>query len=455
MFAIIDLETTGGSAKREKITEVAVYIHDGTRVVDEFVSLVNPEKSIPPHITRLTGIDNDMVAQAPKFYEIAKQLVEITEDMIFVAHNAGFDYSFMREEFRSLGYDYKRKKMCTVRLSRELLPGMPSYSLGNLCRDLNIEINGRHRAAGDAFATTKLFDVLLATQRGPDLIMEGNRNVLSDLHPKLDLDLVNNLPDTAGVYYFYNEAGELIYIGKSKNIRTRVLSHLRNMETRKGMNMRQQIVHVDCEVTGSELVALLKESGEIKQFRPVFNSAQKRSATTHSIVGSYDPFGYVQLSVEKTGKSQLPLMVFSSNQEAKEELYRITEKYQLCQKLNGLYKADRMCFHYTVRKCNGACIQEESHERYNGRAQDAMNSLKFHSQSFLVIDKGPNDENKSVVLVENGRYKGFGVVDTDVPVSDAEQLKEAIQPMAHNRDVQHIIRSYLRHHGVEKIIELE
>jgi DNA polymerase III subunit epsilon len=162
MYAIIDIETTGTSALFGKITEIAIFIHNGNEVTDSFTTLINPECLIPWNITRLTGISNEMVAEAPKFYEVAKQIVELTTGKIFVAHNAIFDYSFIKEEFKRLGYDYRRRMLCTVKLSRKLLPGHRSYSLGNICADMGININGRHRAAGDAFATVKLFELLLS-----------------------------------------------------------------------------------------------------------------------------------------------------------------------------------------------------------------------------------------------------------------------------------------------------
>ncbi len=162
MYAIIDIETTGQSSANGKITEIAIFVHDGFCVTDSFTTLINPECYIPGFITELTGIDNEMVRNAPKFYEVARRIVEITRDCIFVAHNVMFDYKFIQEEFKRLGYDYQRKTMCTVRLGRKFLPGHRSYSLGKICGDLDIRIEGRHRAAGDAFATVKLFELILA-----------------------------------------------------------------------------------------------------------------------------------------------------------------------------------------------------------------------------------------------------------------------------------------------------
>ena len=162
MYAVVDIETNGGSLRNAKITEIAIYLFDGVEIVDSYVSLVDPETTIPPFITRLTGITEDMVATAPKFYEIAKNIIEITEGAIFVAHSVSFDYNIVRVEFRRLGYDFKREKLCTVKLSRKLMPLQPSYSLGNLCESLNIVIDGRHRAGGDAKATVELFGLLLS-----------------------------------------------------------------------------------------------------------------------------------------------------------------------------------------------------------------------------------------------------------------------------------------------------
>jgi len=162
LFAIIDIETTGQSAKTGKITEVAIFIHNGFEITGSFTSLINPECYIPGFITNLTGIDNEMVRNAPKFYEVAKEIVEMTKDMIFVAHNVSFDYRFIQEEFKRLGYTYERQTMCTVRMGRKYIPGFKSYSLGKLCQELGISINGRHRAAGDALATVKVFELILA-----------------------------------------------------------------------------------------------------------------------------------------------------------------------------------------------------------------------------------------------------------------------------------------------------
>jgi DNA polymerase-3 subunit epsilon len=228
VYAIVDIETTGGSALLEKITEIAIYQHDGSKITGQFSTLINPERNIPYFITNITGITNEMVEDAPKFYEVAKKIIEYTEGRIFVAHNARFDYSFIRQEFKTLGYNYKRQVLDTISLSRKLIPGHQSYSLGNLCRDLKIEINGRHRASGDALATAKLFDLLInigGTINGKLSPLFRNTRI-SKLNPLLDISKLEDIPEEAGIYYFYNESGDLIYIGKSRNIRQRVMTHL-------------------------------------------------------------------------------------------------------------------------------------------------------------------------------------------------------------------------------------
>jgi len=178
LYTIIDIETTGTSTKNGKITEIAAFVHNGTEIVDSFTTLINPECHIPYFITKLTGIDDEMVQNAPCFYEVAKKIIEITAGNIFVAHNVGFDYRFIQEEFRRLGYDYKRKTMCTVKLGRKYLPGHASYSLGKLCSDLNIIIDDRHRATGDALATVKLFELLLEKHQEASLVPKNAQTSL-------------------------------------------------------------------------------------------------------------------------------------------------------------------------------------------------------------------------------------------------------------------------------------
>ncbi len=455
MYTIIDIETTGLSPEREKITEIAVYVYDGKEIVDEFVSLINPERSIPYFITRMTGITNEMVAEAPKFYEIAKKIIEITENRIFVAHNVEFDYGFIRAEFASLGYEFKRNKLCTVKLSRKILPGKGSYSLGKLTTQLGIKINNRHRAAGDALATVKLFDLLLKEDaKSKPLIEEMTYHSVKNLHPSFNKKILDELPEKTGVYYFFDENNKLIYVGKSKNIRSRVMQHLNNNSTNKAIEMKNNIVDVSYEVTGSELVALLFESSEIKKHMPKYNRSQRRTSFHHGLYSFEDEHGYINFEIRKNTGDDIPITSFNNVPGAKNFLEHLRERYTLCQKLCGLYKHNGACFHHGIKECNGACVQQESTDDYNQRAQTAIKSMEYRHNNFLIIDKGRSRNERAIIHINKGSYQGFGYADMEYATNNAEFLLDSVKPYQDNRDIQIIIKGYLHRHKVEKIVAL-
>jgi DNA polymerase-3 subunit epsilon len=455
VYAIVDIETTGGSSRIEKITEIAVYQHDGDTITGEFVTLVNPERNIPYFITNLTGITNEMVEDAPRFYEIAKKLIEFTEGRILIAHNARFDYSFIRQEFKSLGYNYKRSILDTVALSRKLFPGHRSYSLGNICRDLKITINARHRAAGDAFATVKLFEICL--QR--DLELNGRRSNLirntriSKLHPHLDLTKMNKIPEEPGVYYFYDEKGNLIYIGKSRNLLDRITTHLSNNTSNRSMEMRDAIADIGWEVTGSELIALLRESFEIKENKPVYNRAQRKTGFQWGIYNYYDNRGYMNFSFHQIREEGSHLSVFTSREKTRSKLMSITETYNLCQKLTGLYESEGACFHFHVGICKGACCGRELPADYNERAERALEEFVFAQRNFFIIDKGRSEEERCAVKIINGKFAGYGYFCINDMGFGLSAVHDCILPSEDNRDIQVILKSYLRRNRVEKIVE--
>lgn len=452
-YAIIDIETTGGSFVNSKITDVAILIHDGERVIDEFSSLVNPEIPIPKFIVGLTGISDEMVVNAPRFFEIAKQIVEITEDCIFVAHNISFDYNVMRSEFKNLGFDYRREHLCTVRASKYVIPGYKSYSLGKISKDLGIEIIGRHRAYGDALATSELFSILM--KKDPHNLEKFIQQEINPkkVHPQLDLTVVDELPKKVGVYYFYNEDNELIYIGKSKNIKSRVESHLRNATTRKAIEMRENVSNIKYEITGSELVALLKESDEIKYFKPKYNSAQRKTLYSYGLFEYFDGNGYRNLYVEKLkDKVERPITVFSSKLAAKTYLQTLCENSQLCQKLCGLYSSKDSCFQYQIKECLGACIQKESADAYNLRIEHALDALVFKATNFIIIDTGRSKFEKTFVLVENGVYRGFGFCNNRIKIEGPSKLIPYLIKKEDTKDVSSIIRSHIRDKNTNKII---
>ena len=455
MYAIIDIETTGGSARHEKITEIAIYLHDGEKKTGEYVTLVNPERNIPYFITNLTGISNEMVEDAPKFYEIARDIIEITEKRTIVAHNARFDYSFLREEFRALGYNYKRKLLDTVTLSRKFFPGYRSYSLGNICRDLGIEIIGRHRAAGDAIATARLFEMCMEKDEEMNGKVHGiiSNTRISKLHPSLDISKLEDIPEEAGIYYFYDENGKLIYIGKSKNLLSRITTHLSNNTTSRAMEMRDSIADIGWDSTGSELIALIRESFEIKTEKPMYNRAQRRTGFRWGIFSFHDENGYLVFCYRQVRDEESHLALFTSRERARSKLIQLTDSYNLCQKLTGLYETSGACFHSQVGLCRGACTLSETPEEYNIRAGRAVEEFIFAQRNFFIIDQGRNSDERCAVKIINGKYAGYGYFSINEIGFGLSAIHDCIIPSSDNRDIQVILKAYLKANRVEKIIE--
>ncbi|MDT0644875.1 exonuclease domain-containing protein [Zunongwangia sp. F363] len=450
MYAILDIETTGGKYNQEGVTEIAIYKFDGHKVVDQFISLVNPEQPIQPFVVGLTGINNDMLRNAPKFYEVAKRIVEITTDCILVAHNAKFDYRILRTEFRRLGFEYERKSLCTVELSKKLIPGLPSYSLGKLVRSLGIPLSDRHRASGDAQATVKLFKMLLTKDVEKDIVKNHVR-----LEPKKNLDtklvyLLEELPTITGVYYLHDENGEIIYIGKSKNIRKRVTQHFTN-EHPKAREMQKEVASVSYESSGNELIALLKENQEIKQNKPKYNHAQKGSIFSHALYHHTDDNGYINLKIGRAN-GRTNITTFTNLRQAKALLSTWVEEHQLCERLSGLEKGTGSCFNHSIKNCWGACAEEESAEDYNHRVKELINKYSYENQNMLVIDRGREVDEKSVLLIEDGEFKGMGYFNLNHQINNPDIVKSIITPMKNDRDTQHIIQNYLRKNKKLRII---
>ena len=452
MYSIIDIETTGGQYNEEGITEIAIYKFDGQEVVDQFISLVNPEKPIQPFVVKLTGINSAMLRSAPKFYEVAKRIIEITEGTIVVAHNASFDYRILQTEFRRLGYDFKKPTLCTVELAKKIIPNLPSYSLGKLVRSLGIPMADRHRASGDAMATVKLFKMLLAKDLEKEIVKSFVKTeIKAGLSPKL-LDIVEKLPSKTGIYYIHNEKGDLIYIGKSKNIKKRVNQHFTGSNS-KSKKIQRDVYAVTFEETGSELIALLKESEEIKINKPLYNRAQRKTLFNFAMYSHVDTNGYLALSIEKADGRKKEITSFVSLQEGRNLLFRVTSNHHLCQKINGLYESKAACFQYKLKECFGACIQEENTETYNERVHNCIDELQFDNNSMVVVDKGRTIEERCAVLIENGVYKGYCFFDLNYQITNADVLKNILIPMQNNRDTTHIIKSYLRKNKVMRIMK--
>ncbi|MGX7666183.1 exonuclease domain-containing protein [Flavobacterium pedocola] len=452
MYAILDIETTGGQYNEEGITEIAIYKFDGHEVVDQFISLVNPEIPIQPFVVKLTGINNAMLRSAPKFYEVAKRIIEITEGCVIVAHNASFDYRILQTEFRRLGFDFKKPTLCTVELSKKLLPGHQSYSLGKLVRSLGIPMADRHRASGDAMATVKLFKMLLSKDLEKEIVKSYVKTeIKTGISPKL-MDIVDGIPSKTGIYYIHKEDGTIIYIGKSKNIKKRVNQHF-TATSRKSKKIQNEVFAVTYEETGSELIALLKESEEIKVNKPIYNRSQRKTIFPYALYAEKNEDGYLALKLQKTDGRKKEITSFATLLEGKAILHKITEEHQFCQKVNGLYNTKKGCFQYDLKQCLGACVGKESPEDYNKRVNYFLENNQLQNQNMVIVDRGRSIDERSAVLVENGVYKGYCFYDLNYQVNNIEILKNIIIPMQNNRDSRNIIQNYTRKKKVLKIIK--
>jgi DNA polymerase-3 subunit epsilon len=451
MYAILDIETTGGQFNEEGITEIAIYKFDGHEIVDQFISLINPEIPIQPFVVKLTGINNDMLRSAPKFFEVAKRIIEMTNNCVLVAHNASFDYRILRTEFRRLGYDFNIKTLCTVELSQRLLPEQPSHSLGKLVRALGIPMADRHRASGDAMATVKLFKMLLDKDLEKTITTELIKfEVIKGVSPKL-LDIIESLPSKTGIYYIHREDGKIIYIGQSKNIKKRVNQHFTGI-TSSAKKIQNEVFTVTYEETGSELIALLKETEEIKKNRPIYNRMARKNTMSWAIYAEKDSNNYLNLKLQKADGRKKEITAFANQQEGKGALNHITTNYQLCPKLTGLLDLKTTCSENEKNECDGACTQKITPEEYNSRVQVFIDKNLFDNKNMIIIDKGRKTGEHSAILIEKGAYKGYSFYDLNYQINNPEILKNILVPMPDNRNSRAYIQNYLRKNRVLKII---
>jgi DNA polymerase-3 subunit epsilon len=366
-----------------------------------------------------------MVADAPKFHEVAKDILEFTEGCIFVAHNVNFDYSFVRDEFASLGYKYRRDTICTVRLSRKFLPGKDSYSLGKLCASLGIEVQNRHRALGDAEATAKLFDILLEVKSThPVYKNQGAEALMVRRIDKIKQYILNKIPETTGVYYFLNNKQEILYIGKSTNMYNRAINHFNPAEN-KGKKLLNELSNVDFVETGSELIALLLENKEIKAHKPEFNTRQKADVFTHAIDYFINEEEILTFKIVAHEEANQPLLSFTSMAAAREKIEYLLDEFSLCLRYCSLTSEDAVCFNHQIKKCNGICAGEEAVEDYNFRAQKLVNQFTYDNPNFMILCKGRTAEEKSFVLILNQRYTGYGYLIKDQSYSNVEDIRAA------------------------------
>ena len=454
MYTILDIESTGGKYNEEGITEIAIHKFDGHKVVDKFISLVNPEKEIQPFVVKLTGINNKMLRTAPKFHEVAKRIIEITEGCVLIAHNAQFDYRILRTEYNRLGYNFERKTLCTIELSQKLLPDLESYSLGKLVRSLGIPVTDRHRANGDALATLKLFKLLLSKDLDKTIIKSVVKaETLGELSPT-QLSIIDQLPTETGVFYFHNKDGDIIFMGSSTNLK-KVVNQLFIKRGDRARKLQKETKKVTFEKTGNELVALLKLNAELKHNKPKYNTSQKKIAPSHAVYRAVNKEGYITLKSSIANGSKNKVTDFESIQTANSFLHKINLEFKLCDKLNGLSEVKQNCSKFNDGNCDGACIGKEAVIDYNQRVKDSISKYSLTTKNIIISDKGREIGEYSVILIKNGVFKGLGYYDLNHQLNNIHILESIITPMKSTANSIFIIESHLRKNTKMKIIELK
>jgi DNA polymerase-3 subunit epsilon len=326
-----------------------------------------------------------------------------------------------------------------VRLSRKIFPGFPSYSLGNLCNSLNIHVENRHRAGGDAEATVKVFRKLLENDSQQYIVKSLQRSSKEQmLPPNVPKEHFDRLPYQPGVYYFHNEKGKIIYVGKAKNIRYRVNSHFsNNLDTRQKQNFLRHTHAISFQTCGTELMAYILESSEIRRLWPIFNYSQKRWEDVYGIFSYEDQNGYLRLAIEKNKKHLTPVHQFHYLVDGHSILRKLIIEFNLCPRLCFMQKDSEPC----DESCYGACTQKEMPKDYNKRVEDAIASLGSQP-SFAIVDKGINGDDRSCILVLNGKLFGMGYLPDDVQITTTEDLKDHLQPYKENSFIRNILNGY-------------
>lgn len=458
MYAIIDIEATGGSPKHDKVMDIAIYLHNGQQIVDSYTTLINPEVKIPPFVSKLTGITDNMVSSAPKFQEVARQIIDMTKDAIFVAHNVQFDYLYIKNEFKRLGYSFLRPQLCTINLTRKLIPGLSSYGLDNLCKELDIPITNRHRAAGDAEATTHLFEMLVRLDKD-DYIKKllKDTNQYPTLPPNLPVSAVETLPEETGVYYLHGEAGKILYIGKSIDIRKRIFQHFSASDEPENKQHRMmRLLHdISYEETGSELIALLLESAEIKKYKPPYNRAQRSNTYRFGLYLTQNEQGYQRIEIKRRYKNDKPVTMFDREITALNVVRERTEKYQLCPAFcgNTSLKAKGECIAFQMNECRGACMGLEKPSEYNKRVEKALKDLRYPQPNFAIIGEGRSIGEQSVIIIKDNMLIGYGFFQ-ETETIDFNTLLECLNPLPQTPDACKVINSYLQKNKQDKVLKL-
>ena len=443
-LAFVDLETTGATATSDRITEIGIVEVDADGSVREWQQLVNPGTRIPTFIEQLTGISNAMVADAPAFADVAGETLRRLEGRLFIAHNARFDYGFLKNEFNRLGIAFRAPVVCTVRLSRALFPEHRRHNLDSLIERHGLAADARHRALADAQLIRQYWQKI-HVDRSSDEIEAAltAQNARPSLPPHLDPEILDELPDTPGVYLFYADNNLPLYVGKAKDIRKRVLSHFAaDHSSAKEMALAQQVRRIDWIETAGEIGALLKEAALVKQLQPAHNRQLRKNddVCTWTLIDEGEGWLRPQLASPREldmGIRSACYGLFKNGKEATEVLHALAGEHNLCDALLGLEKITpgKPCFGHQVKRCKGACVGSEPYARHTMRLVGALSRLKLVSWPL----NGPAliREGDEAHLVDSWRY--LGTVRSD---EEIHALLAAGRPQF-DRDTYRILAKYV------------
>jgi DNA polymerase III subunit epsilon len=433
LYAVVDIESTGGHYHKDRIIEIAIVIYDGKEIIEEFTTLLNPLRPIGPFIQTLTGISNNMVVDAPTFEEVADTILRLTENKVFVGHNARFDYGFVKAEFRRMGIPFRRQQICTVNLSRSIIPGFRSYSLGKLCQDLGIAVDYRHRAFGDAAATARLLGVLLQQDVNGQIQQAlQEHSTPTGLPAQLAVDTIHALPEEPGVFYFHDKDHKTIFICRGKNVREKTLQLF---ASENGIllpdDLRSLVADISFELTGNDLVASLLEAAEIQRYAPRFNAVPRMKQFNYGLYSYMDEHGYMKLQIAPMEQSETrPLLKFSSRARGDKFIERIQEFIEAMP---------------SKRKV-------ETPQSINQRLNKALTKHLYHYPSFLIVDMGRSGEERSVIWIQDEEVRGYGYFDPKDTGSHIHSILDVIKPIRETPEMRKMIIEYVRKNS--KVIDI-
>lgn len=452
MYSVVDIESSGGKYGAEKIIEIAIYKTDGYKILDQFTSFVNPQKNIDPYVVRLTSITDKMVRTAPKFSELAKRVVEITENTILVGHNVPFDYRMLRQEFSYLGYDYQKSTLDTLDLCQNLLPGHEAYGLEKITKALGIPNLSRHRASGDAMATYDLLKILLKKDTSNKAIHHHTKEPQGRMAKNRLLKLQNQikeLPLSVGLFYFYDVDESIIYTDVALHLRNKVNQFLvKQIAKESQRSMLESIASIGYTLTGNFIIAKIKAYNLIKRSEPLFNK-EKKKPIMFGIAISHDDDGFPYFRIIKRRfREQESLVLFSELKQMKQFLSKLSVKYDLCPKINGTQCTNEECSQ------ESSCYQlviSKGIDAYKQNFSNALDFLDFSGGDFILEEEGCEKGEKSFIWIENKKIKAYGYYNFDHQIKKKSVLENLMVEADTNDEIKSLVLNVLLQENTKTI----